>query len=293
MASRTSHRGSLVVEEARVIARQAHPGAQHVLRLAAPRIAARALPGQFVHVRCDPLLPMRRPMSLLRADATAGHIDILFKVHGHGTALLATRKAGETISAIGPIGVPFRLDGYRPRPLLIGGGVGLPPMICLAEHMRPKLGGSMFVVLGSEVPFPFTPRPSAIMVPGVPTGAIAAMPLLDDWGIASRLATLQGYAGCFAGYVTDLARCWLQSLPAGGRDEVEVFACGPTPMLKAVRALALEFDLPCQLSLEEYMACAVGGCAGCAVRIENEQGAAMKRVCVDGPVFEARSIIFQ
>ena len=74
------------------------------------------------------------------------------------------------------------------------------------------------------------------------------------------------------------------------RGEVEIFSCGPTPMLRAVAALAAEFALPCQVSLEEYMACAVGGCAGCAVRVTSETGEAMKRVCVDGPVFEASSV---
>jgi dihydroorotate dehydrogenase electron transfer subunit len=71
---------------------------------------------------------------------------------------------------------------------------------------------------------------------------------------------------------------------------VEIYSCGPTPMLKAVAAVAREFGLPCQVSLEEYMACAVGGCAGCTVRVNTDQGPAMKRVCVDGPVFEASTV---
>jgi dihydroorotate dehydrogenase electron transfer subunit len=116
------------------------------------------------------------------------------------------------------------------------------------------------------------------------------MPLLEDWNIPARLASLQGYDGCFNGYVTDLAREWLKSLSEDERAEVEIFSCGPTPMLKAVAALAVEFDLPCQVSLEEFMACAVGGCAGCAVEIITEDGPAMKRVCVDGPVFDAATV---
>jgi len=103
----------------------------------------------------------------------------------------------------------------------------------------------------------------------------------------SRLCSLQGYAGCHEGYVTDLAREWLKSLSKAELSKVEIFSCGPTPMLKAVAELAREFDLPCQVSLEEFMACAVGGCAGCAVLVKTEDGDAMKRVCVDGPVFDA------
>jgi dihydroorotate dehydrogenase electron transfer subunit len=139
---------------------------------------------------------------------------------------------------LGPIGVPFRLEGYRRRPLLIGGGVGLPPMVYLAEHLR-RVGGTMpLVVLGSEVPFPFTLRPSTIMVPGLPPHVIATMPLLEDWGIACRLASQEGYPGCFDGFVTELAAGWIEALGPETRNEIEIFACGPTPMLKAVQALA-------------------------------------------------------
>ncbi len=116
------------------------------------------------------------------------------------------------------------------------------------------------------------------------------MPLLEHWGVPARLTSLQGYEGCHVGYVTDLAELWLQSLGPDGLGQVEIFACGPTPMLKAVAALAARFDLPCQVSLEEYMACAVGGCAGCVVRINTPDGPAMKRVCVDGPVFDAATV---
>ena len=87
-----------------------------------------------------------------------------------------------------------------------------------------------------------------------------------------------------------LARHWLKQFNKKELQEVEIFSCGPTPMLRAVAAVAKEFNLPCQVSLEEYMACAVGGCAGCVVKVETEDGPAMKRVCVDGPVFEAASV---
>lgn len=286
-------RDTLFVEEAGILAHQAHAGDQYSLRLHAPETAAAARPGNFVHLQCAPERPLRRPMSLMRVDPRQGWVDILYKVLGEGTRDLASRQPGDSLSLIGPIGQPFKLDGYRPRPLLIGGGVGIPPMLYLAEHML-NSGESIqpLVLMGSEVPFPFTPRPAQIMLPGIPAGVIAAMPLLEDWGIPSRLTSLQGYCGCFEGYVTDLARCWLDSLGPEGQAGVEIFSCGPTPMLQAVQQLATDYGLPCQLSLEEYMACAVGGCAGCAVRIETDAGAAMKRVCVDGPVFDATGIVF-
>lgn len=277
--------------QAPILAHDAYAGEQYILRLDAPEIAAQALPGSFVHLQVHPTLLMRRPMSIMRADARAGWIEILYKAHGEGTRLLATRLVGEIIELIGPIGVPFKLAGYRHRPLLIGGGVGMPPMIFLAEHMRRSAPASQpFVILGSEVPFPFKTRPSQILVPGLPPEVIACMPLLEDWGIPSRLCSQADFAGCHQGYVTDLVRCWLEAQAVRQHAEVELFACGPTPMLEAVAALAQEFDLPCQLSLEEYMACAVGGCAGCTVLVQTPDGPAMKRVCVDGPVFEAASV---
>jgi dihydroorotate dehydrogenase electron transfer subunit len=145
--------------------------------------------------------------------------------------------------------------------------------------------------MGSEIEFPFKARPSQILLPGVPADTIACMPLLDDWGIASRLASFGGFPGCFHGYVTDLAARWLESLDAGSLAEVEMFACGPTPMLQATARVARRFGVPCQVSLEEFMACAVGGCAGCAVPVVQPDGSlAMKRVCVDGPVFDANAV---
>ena len=281
------HRGSIFIEDAEILSHEAFAGDQFILRLRAPRCAARALPGQFVHLTVDPLRPMRRPISIMRADAEAGWIDLLYKQVGEGTALLAKRKPGETLSNLGPIGQPFKVS--RKRPLLIGGGVGMPPMLFVAESLKGS-DRQPLVILGSEVPFPFDPRPSEILVPGMPEGVIATMPLLDDWGIACRLASGQDMPGVYQGYVTDLARHWLQSLDDTARSEVEVLACGPHPMLDAVVQLAREFDLPVQVSLEEFMACGVGGCAGCAVEVQTENGPAMQRICVDGPVFDGRQV---
>jgi dihydroorotate dehydrogenase electron transfer subunit len=283
-------RDTIFLEEAEILSHQAFAGDQFILRLQASECAGSALPGSFVHLQCDPTLPMRRPISIMRASATEAWVDLLYKRVGRGTELLAQRKPGEKLSLLGPIGRPFSPSADYSRPLLIGGGVGMPPMIFLADALRSDLDRQTFVILGSEVPFPFTPRPSQIMIPGIPAGVIASMPLLDDWGIGCRLASLQEMPGCHTGYVTDLARIWLQNLDEDARREVEIFSCGPHPMLQAVADLAREFDLPCQVSLEEFMACGVGGCAGCVVEVNTPQGPAMQRVCVDGPVFDARQV---
>ena len=284
------HRNTLFVEDAEILAHDSYAGEQYILRVAAPRCAAAAQAGSFAHLQCDPTLPMRRPLSIMRVDADAGWVEFLYKIVGTGTRALARRQCGESISMIGPIGMPFEPDHTRPRTLLLGGGVGIPPMVFLADRLHQDAHWQPLVMMGSEVPFPFGPQPSRFMLPGMPEGVIATMPLLEDWGIPARLTSLQGYPGCYEGYITDLARLWLEALPQAAREEVSMYACGPHPMLAAVARLAADYGLPCQVSLEEFMACAVGGCAGCTVRINTPAGPAMKRVCVDGPVFDAQAV---
>jgi len=286
------HRGTIFVEDAELLSQQEFPGQQFVIRLRAPKCAAAATPGSFAHLTVDPQIPMRRPLSIQRVDAKAGWVEILYKIVGPGLEALSKRPVGATISVMGPIGNGFKPSPARPRTLLVGGGVGIPPMVFLAESLKERADAEWkpLVLMGSEIPFPFQARPSTILMPGIPDGVIACMPLLDSWGVPSRLATLAGFAGCFDGYVTDLAAAWLSSLDEQALAEVELFACGPTPMLQATARVARRFGVPCQVSLEEFMACAVGGCAGCAVPVVTESGLAMKRVCVDGPVFDANAV---
>lgn len=286
------HRGTIFVEDAEILGQRQFAAGQNLIRLRVPKCAAAARPGSFVHLTCSPDIPLRRPLSIMRADPGEGWIELLYKTAGFGLTALAARRPGETVSSLGPIGHGFAVHPDRPRPLLIGGGVGIPPMVFLAERLAAAAGGGWqpLALFGSELPFPFAARPSTLLVPGLPDGIIACMPLLDELGIPSRLATLAGFAGCFDGLVTALADAWLATLDAAILAKVEVFACGPTPMLVACARLARRYRLPCQVSLEEYMACGVGGCAGCTVRVQTADGLAMKRVCVDGPVFDAEAV---
>ena len=286
------HRGTIFLEQAGVIGHEAYPGEQYVLRLRAPRCAAAATPGSFVHVTCGPGMPMRRPLSIMRASATEGWIEVLYKVVGRGLAELALRKPGETLSCLGPIGKGFVAHAERPRALMIGGGVGIPPLVFFAETLalEHRRGWKPLLLMGSELPFPFRTGTATISVAGMPPGTMACMPQLEDCGVPNRLASLAGIPGCHAGHVTDLARIWLASLAPAQLAEVELFACGPDAMLHAVAALARGHGLPCQVSLEENMACAVGGCAGCTVLVQTPDGPAMKRICVDGPVFDAATV---
>ncbi len=285
-----TQRGTLFLEDAEILSQDVYSDDQFILRVRAPKCAAHALAGSFAHVTCDPLLPMRRPLSIMRVDGHEGWVDFLYKIVGEGLRLLSQRTVGETISVLGPIGKPFTLHERYRRPLLLGGGVGIPPMVFLADALRHQSTYSPILFMGSEVPFPFSLVTSALDVAGIDPSTNQTLELLEGWDIPARLATLQGYDGCFDGYVTQAAARWLDTLSAQERAEVEVFACGPTPMLEACAQLARDYDLPAQVSLEEHMACAVGGCAGCTVLVNTEQGQSMQRVCVDGPVFNAREV---
>lgn len=287
-----SHRNSIFLEDARVAALHAFPGHQYVLRLEAPRCAARATPGTFVHLQCAADIPMRRPLSIMRADRAAGWVEVLFKVVGEGLRALAKVQPGDRVSTLGPIGQGFTPDPDRPRAVLVGGGVGMPPLRFLAERLANERGGPWqpIAFFGSEIPFPFKPGRAQGILHGIDHRVDACDPALEALGLPSRLASLAGFDGCYAGYVTALAAEWLAGLHDGDRREAMIYACGPHAMLTAAAKVARDFGLPAQLCLEEYMACGVGGCAGCGVRIHTDAGPAMKRVCVDGPVFEARAV---
>jgi dihydroorotate dehydrogenase electron transfer subunit len=289
----TAHtRGTIFLEEGRVVKQSSFDAHQFVIRIAAPKCAAHAEPGSFAHVTCHETIPMRRPLSLMRANKQAGWVEILYKVEGAGLHALSLAKAGDALSMLGPIGRGFELHPKRPRTLLIGGGVGIPPVVFLAERLKDRVAAPWqpLVLMGSEIPFPFELRTARASVGGIAAAYSACMPLLDEWGIASRLASGSGIPGCYAGFVTELADVWLKTLTPPELLEVEIFACGPTLMLAATASLARRYGIPCQVSLEEFMACAVGGCAGCTVLVTSAAGPAMKRVCVDGPVFDAYTV---
>jgi len=268
------NRGTLFVEDGELVSVEAYPGDQFIMRIRAPKCAAAAKAGNFVHINCDAALPMRRPLSIMRTADDC--IEVLYKIVGEGLHLLAGKRPGDLLSVLGPIGRPFEPSPERPNALLIGGGVGIPPMVFLAETLR-DTSWKPLAILGSEIPFPFGLEKSEIPTPWLDDDINSAMPLLDSWGVPSRLTSLSDFEGCYRGYVMDLAERWIQSLDDTERAKTEVFACGPTPMLKAVAEFAKRYDLPCQVSLEEFMACAVGGCAGCTVNIETPDGSRAAR----------------
>ena len=287
-------KASIHAESARILQHESLPGGQYLLRLEAPQCAQFVLPGNFIHLSCghNPY-ELKRPFSVLRASGNDGWIEILYKVVGRGTEQLRHAKVDDSLHCLGPIGNSFILSDTTKRPVLLGGGVGIPPIIYFAEYLNKNLGIKPLTLMGSEIPFPFKVEPSRILIEGMPGDAIAAMTLLEDLGIPSRLTSRQGYSGCYDGFIHELANQWLQTLSDKQKSEIELYACGPEPMLEAVAKLSQMHGLPCQLSLEEFMACAVGGCAGCTVKLTNIHGKeSMKRVCVDGPIFNASEVYY-
>lgn len=282
---------SIHAEYARVLSHQALPAEQFLLRLAAPNCATSVKPGNFIHLSCDRSpYNLKRPFSIMRASSAAGWIEVLYKIVGTGTRTLATAKVDDLLHCLGPIGNSFELSDGKTMPLLLGGGVGIPPILFFAEQLKKIHGISPVVLMGSEIPFPFKVQPSTKLIQGIPADVIAAMTLLEDLSIPSRLSSKQNYAGCFNGFIHELADYWIKNLDQTARAQVEIFACGPGAMLAAVSRVSQSYDIQCQLSLEEHMACAVGGCAGCTVLIEDNGQKAMRRVCVDGPIFSASSV---
>jgi len=286
------HRDTIFLEDARVLGVEAFPAHQYQLRLQAPRCAANATPGSFVHLECAAGPALRRPLSIRRAEPAAGWIEVLFKVVGSGLRSLAQAQPGQSLSLLGPIGQGFRPDPARPLAVLIGGGVGMPPLEFLAERLSADGGQAWqpMAFFGSEVPFPFKAGHAGTPLHGLDHRIDACHPVLERLGVPSRLASLAAFDGCYQGYVTELAGQWLAAQHRDTRERAALYACGPQPMLQAAAKLARDFSLPAQLCLEEYMACGVGGCAGCAVEVASGAGTAMRRVCVDGPVFEARAV---
>lgn len=284
-----TNRDTIFLCDGKVLSQTRHAGDQYVLRVSARDAATTAKPGSFAHIQCDLSIPLRRPLSIMAADSADGWLDFLYRPIGAGLKSLAEKKPGDRVSLLAPIGNGFSFDPARPRVVAVGGGVGIPPMIFVAQKLHGDARFKPLVLMGSEVPFPFelaAPRNNDAW----PESTTASLKLLEDWRVPSRLASNAGLAGAFAGYVPDLAREELRRLDAAQLAETQLFACGPEPMLEATAALAVEFDLPCQLAVEEFMACGVGGCAGCTILIRTPDGPAMKRVCVDGPVFDSRAV---
>jgi dihydroorotate dehydrogenase electron transfer subunit len=249
-----------------------------VVSLAAPEIAQLARPGQFVMVKpsrgTDPLL--RRPFSIFEItrdpQGAPSGITLLNKRIGIGTGLLYEIEAGARVAVLGPLGVPFAAVDPPAEAWMVAGGVGLAPFVTLAEALRAR-GTASTLFYGAR-------RASELYY----------VELFEQLGVRTVLSTEDGSRGT-PGRVTAPLR---DALGASRRDQaIHLYACGPTPMMRAVAELAADHARPCDVSLEQVMGCGLGGCYSCVVLARDIGGTAhFVRSCLEGPVFEADRVVW-
>lgn len=280
-------------EKAEIVDQVKFEADQFITIVKAEKSSQTAKPGQFAFVECGGDTLLRRPLSYLRSSKEDGTVEFMYKTVGHGLESLSQLKKGDEIKIMGPIGNGFTIPSGKKSAILIGGGVGIPPVLFMGEEIKKTNGGiDLVAFFGSEIPFPFETCDSDLVMPGLDLSVNKTIDDMEKLGIPCRLSSQAGYEGCHLGYVTELAKSFIETLSDGEKTETIIYACGPESMLKAVAKLAKDDQLDCVLSLEEYMACAIGGCAGCTVRVLEDGHERMKRVCVDGPVFDAEQLYF-
>jgi dihydroorotate dehydrogenase electron transfer subunit len=258
----------MIEQTVQILANQRVADQYFNLVLQAPEIATLVQPGQFAHVRVLPLKEalLRRPFSIFQVEGDT--FSILYKQVGKGTEALAQMKPGESVSVIAPLGNGFAVPPHGGgKPLLVAGGYGMAAMYLLAKRSAQK--GIVFV------------------------GGRRAVDILcvDDFralGWEVRITTEDGSLG-EKGLVTQPLQAELQRAAAGRR----LYACGPTPMLRAVSRLAEQFRVPAELSMDEHMCCGVGVCLTCVIRVRSGDGWEYQRSCTEGPVFDARQIVWE
>ncbi len=252
------------------------PG-HYLMALSVSRVFRDAQPGQFVMLRPGgrgvPFLG--RPLGIYSlADHDEGaRIEILYRAAGRGTQVISTLCEGDRMEILGPLGNRFDLPPDMDTAVLVAGGIGIAPLVFLAQQLSCRSAGVRVVVY---------------------IGARDAATLLglDRVKVCSaevRLSTDDGSAG-YRGPVTDLFREDLGSFDAV---KTAVFVCGPNPMLKRMSEIVADHPISCQVLMEERMACGMGACLGCTIEVRTRQGVQYRQVCSDGPVFDLREIVWR
>ncbi len=233
--------------------------------LSCPQMAQQAQPGQFLHVKVDGF-SLRRPISICRIGKEESTLRMVFEVRGEGTAALSQLREGDQVDLIGPLGNGFPLLSPDKKVVVVGGGIGVPPMLETAA----RYGSNATAIIGFRN-----------------QGAVILEDEFRALGCDTRLATDDGSAG-FHGFVTQLLDQRLQE----GKPDL-ICACGPAGMLKGVVKLAQEAQVPCKISLEERMGCGVGACLVCACKTVKDGREIFSHVCKDGPVFDGNEVVLE
>ena len=239
----------------------------------------------------EPLL--RRPLSIAgrRDNGGRSELQFIYRTIGTGTGWLAGVRRGQELSLLGPLGNAFDISADKPLAALIGGGVGIPPMIYLAQAMA-KAGRQTTAFSGAKTR-DLLPLRLAGGVEVSPAGVPAlCAEEFSQYGVPSVIATDDGSAGV-AATVSDAFRNWLDSRRPDA-DRLVVYSCGPEPMMRAVAEICLSHGCRCQLAMERHMACGMGTCQSCVVktRSDDDRGWKFSLCCTDGPVFDAGRLLW-
>jgi len=228
-----------------------------------PEISKTAVPGQFLYIDCGNEVNnmLRRPISI--CDAVDGLVRFTFEVKGSGTVWLSQRQVGDTLDIIGPVGNPFTVSDQYKNPVVIGGGIGVFPLYMLTKQLD-----NAQVLLGF--------RSSERVVMEQEFLAVSK---------SVAVATDDGSYG-YNGYAVEL----LEEILQAGEADI-IYSCGPMPMLKAVKALAEQYRVKCQISMEQRMGCGIGACLVCTCETTSQGMDKHKRVCKNGPIFWSDELV--
>lgn len=224
-------------------------------------IARMAAPGQFVHIKIEDGLYLRRPISIFNTEDN--DLTFIYEVRGKGTKALSTYVENQKLDIMGPLGNGYTADKKFKKVALVGGGIGIFPLYMLAKYY----GNTSVSILGFRS-----------------KDQVVTQDEFKSTGSEVLIATDDGSFG-YHGFVTDVLK---EEISKGGIDAV--LACGPLPMLKGVSAICSDYGIFCEVSMEERMACGIGVCLGCAVRGKVADHEDYLHVCKNGPVFNAKEV---
>lgn len=261
----------MVEQTVQIVANTRATDLYFLLVVRAPQIAPLVQPGQFAHLRILPLRDalLRRPFSIYQTQEDT--FSILYKVVGKGTETLSRMRPGEELSVIGPLGHGFTLPSRGGEtPLLIAGGYGMAALYLLAQR---------------------SPQKGIVFVGGRRRVDILCEAEFRALGWEVRVATEDGSLG-EKGLVTQPLLAEIRG-PKSAVRNFKLFACGPTPMLRAVSKIAEEFNVPAELSMDEHMCCGVGVCLTCVIPVKTGEEWEYQRTCTEGPVFDSRQVLWE
>lgn len=225
------------------------------------KLSSKVVPGQFLHMKISPSNGpfLRRPFSYYRVRGQK--VEVLYEVLGQGTRILSQKKKGETVKVMGPLGKGFSVKIGQKKRILVAGGIGVPPLVFLAEKQP-----TQYLLIGTKSKFEVLPKTELKKI----KAQILYSTEDGSWGSRGLVTAL-------------LEKVIIEEDPR----KIFIQTCGPKPMMRAVIALAHKYGVEGEASWDESMACGVGACLGCMVKTQN----GLMRACVDGPVFQFKELV--